>query len=158
MSSPATATQYAAVATKLADKAQGFAVGGMPQQAPVKKSATAIFKEYMGKKSGEDPQPTLDAMTAAIKNKKAVLMRDKNSVLYVDLSTAKSIITIFATTDMDSAVSTSLNILIKQIKALSIRKVYGVEENEELKQAYATNGFTIGSSDVAGTEWSAVIK
>jgi len=158
MSSPATASKYSAVAMKLGEKAQGFAVGGMPQQAPVKKSATAIFKEYMSKKTGDDPQPKLDGMAQQIKNKKAVLMRDRNSVLYVDLTSAAAIITIFATADVGNVVNTSLSSLIKQVKALNIKKVYGIEENEELKQAYAANGFKVVTSDVPDTEWAALLK
>ena len=158
MSSPATATQYSAVASKLGQKAQGFAAGGMPQQAPVTKGPTAIFAEYMASKSDEDPKPLMQHITSQLKNQKAALMQDKNSVLFVDLASAKSIVTIFATTDVGPAVASSLSVFIKQVKALSIKKVYGVVENEELKQAYASNGFEIMNSDVSGTDWSAVLK
>jgi hypothetical protein len=42
MSSPATATQYSAVAARLGQKAQGFAVGGMPEQ-PTKMTPDQIL-------------------------------------------------------------------------------------------------------------------
>jgi len=158
MSSPATANQYAAVASKLGEKAQAFAAGGMPQQAPVKKGATAIFKEYMAKKSDQSIQPALDIMQQRIKEKKGVLLRDKNTVLFVDLRTAKAISTVLGTTDVEPSLSKSLSVLIKQVVALNIKKVYGFEENEELKQAYSINGFTITESDISGFEWCALLK
>lgn len=158
MSSPATATKYAAVASKLGEKAQGFAVGGMPQQAPVKKSATTIFKEYMAKKSSEDIQPALNIMQQRLKDKKGVLLRDKNTVMFIDLRSARAISTVIGTTDVEPSLSKSLALLIKQVVALNIKKVYGVEENEELKQAYSKNGFTITESDVPDLEWCAIIK
>ena len=158
MSSPATATQYSAVASKLGQKAQGFAAGGMPQQAPAIKGPTAIFAEYMTRKGNEDPKALIQHMMGQLKNQKAALMQDKNSVLFIDLASAKSIVTVFATTDAGPAVASSLSVFIKQVKALNIKKVYGIVENEELKQAYANNGFEIMTSDVSGTEWSAVLK
>ena len=158
MSSPATANQYAAVASKLGEKAQAFAAGGMPQQAPVKKGLSTIFTEYMSKKTGEDMQPILAEMAKQIKAKKAVLMRDRNSVLFVNLGSAAAIVTIFATTDVGPTVTKSLNTFIKQVLALNIKKVYGVSENEELKQAYAANGFKIADSDAQGTDWVALLK
>lgn len=158
MSSPSTATQYSAVASKLGQKAQGFAAGGMPQQAPVTKGPSAIFTEYMAKKSDEDTRPLLQHMLSQVKNKKATTMRDKNSMLYIDLASLNTVITIFATTDVPAVANSSLSVFIKEIKALNIKKVYGVAENEELKEAYANNGFEIMTSDVSGTDWSAVLK
>lgn len=158
MSSPATANQYAAVASKLGEKAQAFAAGGMPQQNAVKKGATTIFKEYMATKTDEDIQPALDIMQQRIKDKKGVLLRDRNTVMFVDLQSAQRISTVIGTTDVEPTLSKSLSLLIKQVVALNIKKVYGVEENEELKQAYSANGFTITESDIPDLEWCALLK
>jgi len=158
MSSPATATQYSAVASRLGEKAQAFAAGGMPQQAPVKKGATTIFKEYMLKKTGEDPQPILDDMTAALKNKKAALLRDKNTVVMLDLRSAQAVAALLATTDVGATLDASMALIIKQIKSLNIKKMYGFEENEEFKGACAINGFQIVGSDLPDFEWCALAK
>lgn len=158
MSSPATATKYAAVASKLGEKAQAFAAGGMPQQTSAKKGATAIFKEYMAKKTDEDIQPALDVMQQRIKDKKGVLLRDRNTVMFIDLQSAQQVSTVIGTTDVEPSLSKSLSLLIKQVVALNIKKAYGVEENDELKRAYSANGFTITASDVPDLEWCAVLK
>lgn len=158
MSSPATASKYSAVAMKLGEKAQAFAAGGAVGGKMSATGPSKILITYMSTKGEEDPRPLVKHMTDQLKAKKAVLMQDKNSILYVDLASAKSIVTIFATTDTGSAVDSSLSNFIKQVKALSIKKVYGVSENEELKQAYANSGFSIMNSDVSGTDWSAVLK
>jgi hypothetical protein len=158
MSSPATATQYSAVASKLGEKAQGFAAGGMPQQAPVTKGPTAIFTEYMANKGIEDPKSTLDDIAKNLKDKKAVLIQDKNTVVALDLRSANAVAGLLATTDVGATLDASMALIIKQIKSLNIKKMYGVEENEEFKQACASNGFQIVDSDLPEFEWCAVVK
>jgi hypothetical protein len=158
MSSPSTATQYSAVASKLGEKAQGFAVGGMPQQAPVKKGATTIFTEYMASKGIEDPKSTLDDIEKNLKDKKAILIKDKNTVVVLDLRSPKAVSALLATTDIGATLDASMALIIKQIKSLNIKKMYGVEENEEFKQACASNGFQVVDSDLPEFEWCAVVK
>lgn len=78
MSSPATATKYAAVATKLGDKAQGFAKGGVVATKP----ASAILQEYITA-TGGDAKVVMGTMTALLKNGGAVLLREKRTLYYL---------------------------------------------------------------------------
>lgn len=153
MSSPATATKYAAVATKLGDKAQAFAKGGVVATKP----ASAILQEYITA-TGGDAKVVMGAMTALLKNGGAVLLREKNSLLFIDKHLPRIVATILATQETGETLNASLEVLINKVRQSGITMAYGIEENEELKQAYAARGFNVIASDVPEYEWRVLIK
>lgn len=153
MSSPATATKYAAVASKLGEKAQGFAVGGAVKKA----SATAIIKAYAGKHY-DKPEQIVALMAMMLKSGNALLIQEQNTVLFIDKHMPRVVALIMATTDSGPALDQSLEVLIDKVRKSGITLAYGVKENEDLKQAFEQRDFQVVASDVPEYAWRVVIK
>jgi hypothetical protein len=153
MSSPATATQYSAVASKLGQKAQGFAVGG----AVKKTSATSIIKEYVGK-SYDKPERVISLMKAMLKSGNALLLQENNTVLFIDKHMPRVVALAMATTESGQELNASLEVLIDKVRKSGVTMAYGVQENEDLKQAFIQRSFQVIASDVPEYAWRVIIK
>ena len=154
MSSPATATQYSAVAAKLGQKAQGFAAGGAVDTSM---TPTKIFEDFISS-TGEDPKIILASMKALMQSGAGILLRENNSVLFIDKHMPRIVATILATKDTGKTLESSFEVLINKVRTSGIMMAYGIEENENLKQAYIARGFKIANSDVPEYQWRVLIK
>lgn len=148
MSSPATATKYAAVASKLGEKAQAFAKGGAVQ----KTSATSIIKAYASKYY-DNPDQILKLMRVMLSSGNALLLQEKNTVFFIDKHLPRVVAIIMATTEAGESLNASLEVLINKVRQSGITMAYGVKENEELKQSYVQRGFKVFESDVPEYAW-----
>ena len=154
MSSPSTASKYSAVAMKLGEKAQAFAAGGTVGG---KMSATKIFQDFVSS-TGEDPKIILASMKALIQSGAGLLLRENNSVLFIDKHMPRIVATILATKDTGKVFESSLEVLINKVRSSGITMAYGIEENEDLKQGYIARGFKVIASDVPEYQWRVLIK
>lgn len=153
MSSPATATKYAAVASKLGEKAQAFAKGGVVGNKP----ASAILAEYITS-TGGDAKVVIGTMTTLLKGGNAVLLRENNSLLFIDKHMPRVVATLLFTQEAGQVLEASLEVLINKVRESGVTMAYGIEENEQLKQAYAARGFKVIASDVPEYEWRVLLK
>ena len=153
MSSPATANQYAAVATKLADKAPAFAAGGVVKKA----SATAIIKAYASK-FYDKPDDVVKLMSVLLKSGNALLLQDKNTVFFIDKHMPRIVAVMMATTDTGASLNASLDVLIGKLRDAGTAMAYGVKENEDLKQAFMQRNYQVVASDIPDYAWRVIIK
>lgn len=153
MSSPAAASQYGAVVTKLGEKAPQFAVGGTV----AKPSATAIIKAYAGKHY-DKPDQIVALMAMMLKSGNALLLQEKDTVFFIDKHMPRIVALIMATTDSGPTLNSSLEVLIDKVRQSGITMAYGIKENEDLKQAFQQRNFEVMDSDVPEYAWRVVIK
>jgi hypothetical protein len=153
MSSPATASRYGAVVTKLGEKAPGFAVGGAVKKA----SATAIIKAYSDK-YGANTKKLLAFLMTLLQSGNALLLQEKNTVFFIDKHMPRVVALLMATTDSGPELNAALEVLINKVRSSGITMVYGIKNNPELKQALLSRNFKVIASDVPEYAWRAMLS
>ena len=152
MSSPAAASQYGAVVSKLGEKAHQFAVGG----AVTKGGVANIITTYVDKQGGNG-EDVLNAMYELLQTKNALLLKEANSVLVIEKLRPKIVALHFFTTDEGSTLMAALSVLIEKIKASDIDQAYGENESVELVNGLKQKGINLFKSDVAEFDWRAAV-
>ena len=108
-------------------------------------------------KHGQDPQPVLQAINVAIKNKKVILFKENNSVLMLTKIGNGAVDLHLFSVDTPLKVAKALIQFIKKIKASDIKMVYGAEEPTQTLQLLKNLDVKILPSDNPKYKWMAKV-
>jgi len=106
-------------------------------------------------KRGVDGNKALALISNAVKQKKAVLMQENNSVLFLTkISDDASEVHLF-TQDGIMTLARSLSAFVKRGMALGIKTIYGKADNPQIIELLKKVGLNVVDSDLPQYNWKA---
>jgi hypothetical protein len=106
-------------------------------------------------KRGVDGTKALGLISNAVKQKKAVLMQEGNSVLILTKIGDAAAETHLVTQESPIALARSLAAFMKRITDLGIRTIYGEADNQQIIELLKRVGFNVVASDLPKYNWKA---
>ena len=106
-------------------------------------------------KRGVDGTKALGLINNAVKQKKAVLMQEGNSVLILTKIGDVAAETHLFTQESPIALARSLAAFMKRITDLGIRTIYGKADNQQIIELLKRVGFNVVASDLPEYNWKA---
>ena len=106
-------------------------------------------------KRGIDGNKALGLISNAVKQKKAVLLQEGNSVLILTKISDGAAETHLMTQDSPIALARSLAAFMKKITDLGIRTIYGKSSNTQILELMKKVGFNVVDSDLPQYNWKA---
>ena len=106
-------------------------------------------------KRGVDGTKALGLINNAVKQKKAVLMQEGNSVLILTKIGDVAEETHLFTQESPIALARSLAAFMKRITDLGIRTIYGKADNQQIIELLKRVGFNVVASDLPEYNWKA---
>ena len=106
-------------------------------------------------KRGVNANNALGLVSNAVKQKKAVLMQEGNSVLILTKIGDVAAETHLFTQESPIALARSLAAFMKRITDLGIRTIYGKADNQQIIELLKRVGFNVVASDLPEYNWKA---
>ena len=106
-------------------------------------------------KRGVDGTKALGLISNSVKQKKAVLLQEGNSVLILTKISDGAAETHLMTQDSPIALARSLAAFMKRITEIGIRTIYGKADNPQIVELLKKVGFNVVDSDLPQYNWKA---
>ena len=106
-------------------------------------------------KKGVDGDKALALISNAVKQKKAVLLQEANSVLILTKISDEAAETHLLTQDGVMTLARSLSAFKKKITDLGIKTIYGKADNSQIVELLKKVGFNVVDSDLPQYNWKA---
>jgi hypothetical protein len=106
---------------------------------------------------GKNPQQDLTAIAQAIQAKKATLLQEGNSVLFILFIGENEAELHLYSQDAPISVAKALKIFIEKIRQTEIKTVYGSEEPTQTLQLLSKLGVNVEKSDNPKYKWMAKV-